>query len=169
MATDQPANGGAQQAPPSATALLLDVSGSMAEDCEPGRTKIEALREIVPTVGAAAMYAFADAVSRIHSSAIPGPGGQTMMAPVFRRAKRDKHQSVVLITDGCATDPEAEVLDAAVGLHLDIFYVGPAPKPDLLDKLAKQCGGQAHQASLRKTKELAVAIRGLLGPGGRNA
>lgn len=162
-------NGGAQQAPPSppATALLLDISGSMAEDCEPGLAKIQALREIVPTVvtGRTAVYSFNSSVRRIRATAIPSPQGYTMMAQAFRELKRDSHTSAVLITDGLPyPDTESEVLEAAQGLHLTIFYVGPPPKPVLLDKLAHQTGGQAHQSSLRKTKELTVAIRGLLGP-----
>ena len=147
------------------TCLLLDVSGSMAEDCEPGRSKIQALREIVPTLRCAAVYAFSDRAQKC--AAIPEPAGQTMMSAGFARAKCDGHTGVVLITDGLPSEPETDVIRAAAGLRVEIFYVGPAPKPDLLDRLSRAGKGQAHQTSLRKDagKLLATKLAGLLGPG----
>ena len=167
MGTPEPQPAAPSGAPSGSTCLLLDVSGSMAEDCEPGRSKIDALREIVPTLNCAAVYAFADDVNKCRPAAIPGPAGQTYMSRAFQRAKTDGHAACVLITDGIPTEPEAAVMRAAAGLHIEIFYVGPAPKPAILDKLARAGQGRAHKASLKRNtkKQLAVKIRALLGPG----
>jgi hypothetical protein len=61
------------------------------------------------------------------------------------------------------TTPDAALREAR-GLRLEIFYVGPAPKPRFLDQLARACRGQAHQSGLRKDqrKQLASRVRGLL-------
>lgn len=87
-----------------------------------------------------------------------------MMAPTFRRVRSDGHTAAVLVTDGLPTDPEADVLRAAAGMQLEIFYVGPEPKPQFLDRLARACRGQAHQANLRRQAQpqLQQHIRGLL-------
>jgi hypothetical protein len=151
-------------APGKPPCLMLDVSGSMAEDCEPGRAKIDALRDLVAGLKADTIYAFDHRVTLTTAHAIPDPGGATIMAGAFCRARKDGHLSAVLITDGLPTDPEADVLRAAAGIHLDIFYVGPAPKPAFLDRLAAACRGRAHQANLRKQAQpqLQQRIRGLL-------
>lgn len=155
-------------APAGSTCLLLDVSGSMAESCEPGRSKIEALREIVITLRCAAIYAFADRAAPCAATAIPEPGGQTMMSLAFQRAKRDRHTACVLITDGLPSELEDDVLRAAAGLRIEIFYVGPSPKPAILDRLARAGKGTAHQSSLRADarKMLTTKIAGLIEAGG---
>jgi uncharacterized protein with von Willebrand factor type A (vWA) domain len=175
LAKNQPAANGAASAsppPPAArTCLLVDVSGSMAEDCEPGRRKIDALREVVATLGPVEMYAFSTRC--LKASTVPEPGGCTNMALAFRRAKADGYDGVVIVTDGLpyVSDErrdEAAAMDAVRGLALQIFYVGPEPKPPFLDRLAAaaRAGSQAHQSSLRKEarQKLATRVRGLLGP-----
>jgi hypothetical protein len=151
------------QPAPAPRCLLLDTSGSMAEECEHGVSKIRALRKLVGGLPAAATYAFADDVRRVRAGWIPGPGGGTDMALAFDRIKQDGYQSAVLITDGLPDDAE-EALKSAAGLSLEIFYVGPPPKPDFLDQLAAATGGQAHMGDLSRkgAEQLEVKIRGLL-------
>jgi hypothetical protein len=148
---------------PGPRCLVLDISGSMAEDCEPGISRIQALRQLVAKLPAAPTYAFAAGVQRIEGSRIPEPEGWTNMAAAFDRIKQDGYPSAVLITDGLPNNPE-QTLKSAAGLTLEIFYVGPAPKPGFLDELARVTGGQAHLADLGRkgSNQLAVQIRGLL-------
>jgi hypothetical protein len=143
--------------------LVLDVSASMASECEPGVSKIRALRRLVAKLPAVRTYAFAMSVREVTSSAIPDPSGSTDLAAAFARIKRDGYRSAVLITDG-EPDSEEAALDSARGLQLEIFYVGPHPQPDFLRRLAAITGGQAHAADLGRSgrEELETKIRGLL-------
>jgi hypothetical protein len=143
--------------------LLLDTSGSMDEECEPGVPKIAALRQLVTQLPAVQTYAFASGCRRIEPSQIPDPFGSTNMAGAFDCVKSDGYASAVLITDG-EPDDDAAALESARGLTLEIFYVGPPPKPAFLDELAALTGGQAHSGDLRRSgrQELETKIRGLL-------
>ena len=64
----------------------------------------------------------------------------TYLGRAFKQLKKDGHKSIVLITDGEATDPE-DALEEAKDLQVEVFYVGPAPQPKFLSKLAKVAGG----------------------------
>jgi hypothetical protein len=143
--------------------LLLDTSGSMGGECEPEVSKIAALRQLVARLPVAPTYAFGSDVKRIDFTDIPDPSGSTNMGAAFDRMKSDGYSSAVLITDGLPDD-EARALESAAGLTLEIFYVGPPPKPAFLDELAALTGGQAHAADLRQSgrQELESQIRGLL-------
>jgi hypothetical protein len=143
--------------------LLLDTSGSMYEDCEPRVLKIEALRQLVGKLPAAPTYAFATEVKRINFFLLDYPDGSTNLAVALDRIKRDGYSSAVLITDGLPDD-ETAALESARGLVLEIFYVGPLPKPAFPDELAAITGGQAHAADLGRSGrlELETQIRGLL-------
>lgn len=160
---------GASGTQPVSPCLILDVSGSMEEMCEPGRRKIDALRKLVMDLGSAprSIYAFSEDVELVSAATIPEPAGCTWMHRAFERVKADGCTAAVLITDGLPSVDERIVLAAAKGLHLEIFYVGPPPKPRLLDKLAAMCGGKAQQADLRQVarKQLQATIRGLLTSG----
>jgi len=155
----------AASAPPAKPAcLILDVSGSMAEACEPGRSKIDALRQIVAGLGkTGTIYAFSDDCEEVTAAKIPDPYGNTFLAPAFAQAKHDGHITAVLITDGLPHDGPA-ALRAVRGLTLQIFYVGPAPMPVFLRDLARAAGGQSHQADLRRPSQplLQTKIRALL-------
>jgi hypothetical protein len=148
---------------PAPRCLLLDTSGSMVEECEPGVSKIQALRTLVKKLPTCPVYIFADKVQRIEASAIPAPDGWTNMALAFDRIRQDGYLSAVLITDALPNDPQL-ALKSAAGLALEIFYVGPSPKPAFLDQLAAVAGGQAHTADLGRngSGQLEVQIRGLL-------
>jgi hypothetical protein len=143
--------------------LVLDVSASMASEYEPGVSKIQALRKLVAELPAAPTYAFATGVRKVTSARIPEPDASTDLAGAFDHIKRDGHHSAVLITDG-QPDSEEAALDSARGLQLEIFYVGPPPKPEFLDQLAAITGGRAEDADLSSygRQELETKIRGLL-------
>jgi hypothetical protein len=148
---------------PTPRCLLLDVSMSMYGECEPGTAKIKALRQLAAKLPTVPTYSFSSDVRRIKASAIPDPSGSTNMARAFDRIRRDGYSSPVLITDGLPDD-EAAALDSARGLSLEIFYVGPAPKPAFLDQLAAVAGGRARDADLSRSgsQQLEIQIRGLL-------
>jgi hypothetical protein len=143
--------------------LLLDVSGSMAEDCEPGRSKWDALRKMLGNFFGVRMYAFASECIPCSMSIVGGlaPGGTTDMAKAFRVIKRAGVGSLILITDGEPNDEE-DALRAAAGLRIDIFYVGAGPRPSFLDRLAAACRGTAQTANLAKPQELTAKIKPLL-------
>jgi hypothetical protein len=134
---------------PEKVCLLLDVSGSMADPAEPGVRKIDALRRIVRDLTAPLIYAFARTCKRIDRETIPEPDGGTALHIAFARIKSHRVTRAVLVTDGLPDDQEAALREAS-GLALDIFYVGPAPKPDFLDRLARaaKTGSTATQATL---------------------
>jgi len=145
--------------------LLLDVSGSMAESVEPGRAKIDALREIAAQFGDVTQIIFSDSAGEC--AYVPEPGGNTNLATALRSLHARGISRAVLITDGHPSEPEPACLAAARGLHLDIFYVGPAPEPQFLRDLAAATGGSFGATSLARENhaQLASNIRGLLGPG----
>ena len=118
------------------------------ESCEPGRSKIDALRDIVRGLTAPRIYAFSVACKRVCDE-IPEPRGGTALHLAFLRLRADGITRAVLITDGLPDDEDAALREVR-GLGLDIFYVGPAPKPEFLDRLAAaaRAGSRAEQASL---------------------
>jgi hypothetical protein len=152
-----PSNPGARQC------LLLDVSGSMSEECEPGRSKWQALRALLPQFALAQMFAFSDDVRPCGPASLPPPSSGTNMAGAFIYLKSHRIGHAVLITDGLPNDEEAALREAR-GLRLDIFYVGPAPRPAFLDRLAAATGGSAQTASLKTSSQpqLAKAVRAML-------
>ena len=145
---------------PEKVCLLLDVSGSMAYPAEPGRSKIDALREIVRGLTAQYIYAFSRTCKRISRENIPDPQSATALAEAFAKIKSSGMTRAVLITDGLPDDEEGAIREAA-GLSLEIFYVGPAPKPDFLDRLARaaKAGSAAHMATLASAAKPALAAK----------
>jgi hypothetical protein len=107
--------------------LILDVSSSMGGECEPGVSKIQALRKLVAKLPEAPTYAFATEVWKVTATRIPDSDGSTNLAEAFERIKWDRHQTAVLITDG-EPDDEEKALKAARGLQLEIFYSRAAPE-----------------------------------------
>lgn len=146
--------------------LLLDCSGSMAEDAGDGRTKIEALREVARDIACPNMVAFSDSPFVVADPRNLFAGGNTMLGLALETVRQAGASHVALITDGLPTDPD-RALRAAKGLRLDIFYVGPQPAPPFLAQLARAAatGSSSQSASLARHKELAQAVRGLLGSG----
>lgn len=146
-------------------ALLLDVSGSMCGPVEPGKKKIDVLRDIVKSLhGNPDVYTFSNEARKVTTSTIPNPHGDTDMAPALRLAKREGHNSAVVITDGDITDKVA-TLKEVEGFNLQILYVGLGDPPDFLDKLAKAAGGGfCTQHDLKNPKEIESKVQLLLGP-----
>lgn len=147
--------------------LVLDVSGSMAEHCEPGRRKIDALREIVSSLKLKGLI-FKQMVFSDHpvvTDQIPNPGGNTALHLALDEAARLTPRKVVLVTDGIP-DSESLALEAArrIRCQIDVFYVGP-PNPnaeEFLRKLASGTGGQYDQTDLSQRVQIASQIAGLL-------
>jgi hypothetical protein len=138
--------------------LLLDVSGSMAEDCGDGRAKIDALREIARDFAHVRQFCFScDCVESRPAAA----GGNTDMALAFSTVKARGVRHVVLITDGMP-DSEPAALAAAAGLKIDIIYVGPPPEPPFLARLAALTGGQYGAGSLAQQKQITAQVKALL-------
>lgn len=154
-------------------ALLLDISGSMNELCEDGREKIDALKELARELvqPGLSVRAFADHLS----GEISGGGGierlsaqgQTMLGAALAGVRGGGIRHVILITDGLPSDA-ARALREVRGLRLDIFYVGPPPRPAFLDELARAAlaGSSSQAATLAKgaRPQLKAKIRGLLNP-----
>ena len=140
--------------------LLLDVTGSMW-----GRP-IERLRE--------ATRAFSKSVRRFcynetcwelaSSEEIPEPLNQNYEHIAFTHLKAQGIQHVIMITDGGSNSPEKS-LKAAIGLKIDIIYIGPPPRPKFLEDLAKATGGSFDNIKFDSdsaSKLLNTKIRGLL-------
>lgn len=145
---------------PEKICLLLDVSGSMADPAEPGVRKIDALRRIVQSLQAPSIFAFSRVCKRVTRETIPEPGGGTALHVAFARIKSHGVSRAVLVTDGLPDDEDAALREAQ-GLALDIFYVGPAPKPEFLDRLAQAArpGSRAEMASLANAAAPALQQR----------
>lgn len=138
--------------------LLLDVSGSMAENCGDGRAKIAALIEIVRDFPGTRQFSFASSCAECAPSVA---GGSTDMALAFHTIKQNSITHAVLITDG-VPDSVSKALDAASGLKIDIVYVGPPPEPPFLALLAQLTGGQYGAGNLAQQKQLAQRLTLLL-------
>lgn len=143
--------------------LLLDVSGSMGAEIEPGKTAWDALNRLSLQFAGVRRIAFSTSAHAISTGSLPRPNGGTDMAAAFEMMKKIGCRHGVLITDGEPND-EFTALNAAKGLRLDIFYVGAGARPAFLDRLAAQCGGTAQSASLKSASKhaLEVKIKGLL-------
>jgi hypothetical protein len=138
--------------------LLLDVSGSMAEDCGDGRPKIEALKAIARDFPRTRQFSF----SSVCVEAPPShAGGNTDMAGAFATLKRAGITHCVLITDGIP-DSEDAALREATGLTIDVIYVGPPPEPPFLARLARATGGQYGAGSLARPQEIEQRVQRLL-------
>lgn len=149
----------------SSSCLLLDVSTSMNSDVEPGKTKMEALVDIVEGLtGNPVTYLFGSTVRKVNRNEVPrkATDGATNMAPALRQIKLDGFKSAIMITDGDATD-KSQTLIEIEGVSLQIMYVGSGNKPDFLDELAKKGGTFCTKQDLKLTKELTAKVQLLLG------
>ena len=148
--------------------LILDVSGSMAEHCEPGRRKIDALRGVVAGLRQQGLK-FKQLVFSSQpqlSDQIPEPDGGTALHLALDFAGGLRPRKVVLVTDG-EPDSAPLALEAAkrLGVEIDVFYVGPVnPRAEeFLRQLAQTAGGQYGQTNLATgAPQLRSEIAGLL-------
>jgi hypothetical protein len=131
----------------------------MRDKLSDGRRKIDRLREIVREFPNERIFSFSAHCQEVRS--VPEPQSNTDMAGAFRFLQSQGLRHAVLVTDGLPDD-EDDALKAACGIQLDIFYVGPAPAPDFLERLARATGGSFSSASLDQPKLLSQRIAGLL-------
>ena len=150
--------------------LVLDCSGSMAEYCEPGRAKIDALREIVTALRAEDVpfrqIVFGGCGAQLMDT-IPDPCGGTPMAEALALARQHQSERVVVISDGIPDDETETAKEAKqIRCPMDIFYVGPRPHPGeaFLRGLAKSSGGLYQETTLTRdgTKALAAQTKARL-------
>jgi len=145
---------------PSDKCLLLDISSSMDE-----YGKIDKLRDLADDFKGVRRFVFSDRTRELRpTEMVPCTEGGTGMHSAFEYVKKAGIRHCVIITDGMP-DLEDEALKAAIGLRVDIYYVGPEPAPDFLRKLAEGSGGKYGTASLDDLKELGTSIKGLIGSG----
>lgn len=150
--------------PGSATALLLDVSGSMRWSCGNGLLKIDELWNLVAKFPNVRRFTFSTTCKEIPRGTTEPAGGGTCLHGALYEVSRAGVTHAVLVTDGLP-DSEPAALEAArkTGIRLDIFYVGPDPAPGFLRDLANSTGGQYGRASFGTgAAALASSIRGLL-------
>lgn len=152
--------------------LLLDVSGSMEEPIDGVNwdlpKKIDVLAKVVDNLNPERTFVFSDDCQEytgrdfkygmIHAN--------TYYGRAFRKIKEEGIRNVVMVTDGAPTDVENAMRDIE-GLTVEFVYVGPQPRPVVLDTLAKMCQTQVVDGELviKEVKRLALVIRGLLGSG----
>jgi hypothetical protein len=145
------------------TCLLLDVSGSMVDlvgEGEEASRKIDTLRLLADRFN---IRQFVFSSTCYESRAIPEPSGGTDLAYAFRVVKSQRIKKVVLITDGLPNSEES-ALNEALGLEVDIYYVGPEPRPDFLNRLASLTKGLVKSGQLLEGKldEIERTVAGLI-------
>ena len=146
----------------SCSVLLLDCSGSMNEDVEPGRSKASALRDIVSGLDQNHFFWFNSTFGECTKDTIPNPSGNTYLAALLNDIKSKGHRSVIILTDGDINDKFATLL-ARRSLAIKVMYIGAGQRPAFLDQLAS--AGNATTEDLKETKQLTNKIQLLLGSG----
>lgn len=142
--------------PRATTGLLLDVSYSMNGD------PINKMRALAEGLRQFRTFTFSDRCRELMpNEAVGEVEAGTKMHTAFAHVKASGIVHCVIITDG-QPDDEGAALTQAMGLQVDVLYVGPAPAPPFLEKLANATGGKYGQASLDALKELETRVRGLL-------
>jgi hypothetical protein len=149
-------------------ALILDISGSMNSDCEPGHSKIDALRSIVNNIKVfPPTYVFNSEPQKLKDRKVPKPRGGTVMSRVLDLVKKNGHKKVIMITDGeCNNWDKENALEAVKGIELSVLYVGAGPKPEFLDQLVNAGkGGYCTQEDLSRPLEIEGKLTLLLESG----
>lgn len=150
----------------SSIVLLLDISGSMCSDVEPGQSRLDTLKKIVTSlVGKPRLIAFNNfAVEIIDVNLLEARGG-THMSRAIICAKELGFKSAIMLTDGDASRSDEELaINEVKDFNLQIMYIGSGEKPEFLNRLATK--GFATKEDLTKPKELTEKIQLLLGAGG---
>ncbi len=163
-------------AAPDTMCLLLDISGSMTEAADadtayqgksrvvipasPGQQRIDKLNELIVNFQNIRRFSFSHGCSELGPSEthVYCDGGGTNMANAFLTLKRKGIKHAIMVTDG-EPDSEQLAIQAAQGLKIDCFYVGPDPAPPFLEILSQQTGGSYGKASLLRIKELTAAVK----------
>lgn len=152
----------------SAPTLLLDTSGSMHSECEPGTSRIAALRNIVANIkGSPKIYSFNDICVPCLKNAIPEPCGGTWLSRALQTLLDKNIKKILLLTDGEAQDQfQSLEFVKAHGIAVQVMYIGPGSVPKFLEDLASAAGGSmCTQEDLSKTAELEGKITLLLEAG----
>lgn len=146
--------------------LLLDCSGSMAEYVEPGRAKIDALRDIVGAlrtrIGFTEVCFPSSGRKESIAGDIPDPEGSTPLHEALLTARLRGAKHVVLVSDGMPDNTNSALTEAQQlkdrGVKIDVFYVGPRPHPgeEFLKLLALETGGQFEATSLSYREQHAI-------------
>lgn len=145
-----------------ASALLLDISGSMNDWIGANRTKLSELRILAAEFTNVRRFLFSTTCREMNATEdIGDTEGGTNLANGFLYVKKNGIDHVVLITDG-EPDSESMALTASAGLRIDCFYVGPDPAPAFLAELCKKTGGTYAKASMNSVRELSGAVRARL-------
>lgn len=137
------------------TCLLLDVSGSMSGILPSGKTKIDALKEVIKDFSGVRKFSFSDKCEEVLPT---DASGGTNMANAFYIIKRAGLRRCILVTDGLP-DSEQAALEAVSGLSVNIIYVGPPPTPQFLRDLALHTKSSFSIENLVATKELKSTIQ----------
>ena len=151
--------------------LLIDVSGSMEDEVhEEGKsyrertTKRAILENLLTKLPEGiTKFAFSHKVVEF-TGALPFEGQGTRMDYAFEEMKNRGKKEIVLITDGMPDDAHS-ALEASKGLKINIIYIGPQPRPEFLEQLARKTSGSFTNINLVKagaTKELESKITLLL-------
>lgn len=142
--------------------LLLDVSSSMGQqDDSSGKSRMDYLKEIVANFQAEQKFCFHSSCTKEEPSY---PQGSTNLALAFDCVKAAGIKHVILVTDGEPDNAELAE-EAAEGLKVDCFYVGPDNNDrakDFLRKLSEGHSGQYGNVSISQVAELTAGIAGLL-------
>jgi hypothetical protein len=151
--------------------LLIDVSGSMSNLMNNGKTRIMGLREAVTTIiaenGQPTMIAFGgqETDEPRFVDHVPGEGGGTPLHRAIPLAKSYGATRLVVISDGEPDLREESMIAArAFGGSIDVYYVGnPGDSGSFfLDQLAQATGGKRFNGDLTNAKQLAAGVAGLL-------
>ena len=131
-------------------ALLLDTSYSMIsvveyQNGQPIRA-IDNLRTLAEQFKQLRKFSFNSTVQEV-GGWIPEPVGRTNLTKAFQYLKQQDCKHIVLLTDG-QPDDEESALQEAIGLKVDVYYIGSRETPDFLLRLTKQCGGSVGQSAL---------------------
>jgi len=146
--------------------LLLDTSYSMTEDCEPGCSRITALRNIVANLTTSPkIYWFNDTCGPCLRDAIPTPCGGTWLHRALEVMLDKKINNILLLTDGEAQDKERvlSLLATHPELKIQVMYIGPGDTPEFLNKVAT--GGMATKENIADQQLLTDKLTLLLDSG----
>lgn len=161
----------------SATVVLLDCSGSMAESAGTQR-RIDVLRAALDYAlsGGETLVAFSSHPTEISSpAALPQPSGGTALHLALAHIQGRTPRQTLVISDGRPNDEQAALDEAArLSGQIDVIYCGPdddAQAIAFMRRLATVGGGRviihdvAKHAAARA--QIGASVRALL-PGGRS-
>jgi hypothetical protein len=105
--------------------IVLDLSGSMADPIETGKSKISVLREAVSQVNSNIAIGFNSSAFAVELDQIPDPMGSTRLDLALRLAASFHPRYTLVISDGLP-DSEPDSLAAALQLPgtINTLYVG---------------------------------------------